>query len=154
MSFRRGETDRIREPRTAGTIAVYGYLVLRNPLGFLTELPTGELVPTTDPGVATHTHVVDPVTDEYTVATIEEAVGLEQPVMIVEGGIVDIYAPDDPRADVHSYLEPTALPAEATHVHALDPVTGDLVPFSIAEAATMERPREIVVGSTYMIYGG
>lgn len=152
MSFRRGETDRIREPRTVGVPMVNGYLVLRDPLGFLSELPSGELVPTTDPSAATHIHVVDPATEEYAVATIEEAAGLEQPVMIVEGGIIDIYAPDDPRADARSYLEPTALPTEATHVHALDAATGDYVPMPIAEAAGLQHPRELVAGQSYIIY--
>jgi hypothetical protein len=51
------------------------------------------------------------------------------------------------------WLEPTTERAEATHAHAVDPASGDLIVVTIAEAQAMERPREVVVGGTLLIYG-
>lgn len=61
MSFRRGETDRIREPRTAGVPMVYGYLV---------EIEPGTFRPTVDPLTATHVHAFDPIANGIAVAPI------------------------------------------------------------------------------------
>jgi hypothetical protein len=52
------------------------------------------------------------------------------------------------------WLEPTTERSEATHAHAVDPASGDLIVVTIAEAAAMERPREVVLGGdTLTIYG-
>lgn len=61
MSFRRGETDRIREPRTAGVPTVYGYLV---------QVGANDFEPTADPGSATHVHVLDAEANEIVVAPL------------------------------------------------------------------------------------
>lgn len=61
MSFRRGETDRIREPRTAAVPMVFGYLV---------EVGPDDYEPTGDLSIATHLHVLDEVANEIIVAPI------------------------------------------------------------------------------------
>lgn len=61
MSFRRGETDRIREPRTAGVPIVFGYLI---------EVEPDSYEPTADFNAATHVHALDPIADEIVVAAI------------------------------------------------------------------------------------
>lgn len=64
--------------------------------------------------------------------------------LILQGYLVEL--PD-------GSLTPTTDALEATHAHALDPESGDIIVVTIAEAELMDRPREAIVSDTLMIYG-